>query len=402
MKRRIIKKMVVFWIAFFFVFSNRSFAAGAGTISQNESGINAEEMTSYNTEISPDNEGTSDDEIETDNNPNPTPNDNPDSNPDDNNPNEEGNNPENPDNNPETTDEIKVPTDDPTNPIISVLMPVTGDNDPFNFFIDPNNILYNSFHDREDIYVEENANLLFINRTGDVLGLSGLSDKLSIVNQSTVPVEVTVTARVENLSGINLLDNSDFGDSKECDLYLALVDEDGDEIPLNSDGEIVFKATLEKAPLEAYAYVLDPETGEYRYSYQFGEVDFDTYSFGLKGNCNKEGDWANVPSNPKVVLTWEFEPIIEVNLDSGIITMDLPSPKPVLPDNDPEKKPDEDNPDVINEESPDTPQDNPDVINEDNPDTPQDTPDVINEDNPDTPQDNPDVINEDNPDTTIS
>ncbi len=207
---------------------------------------------------------------------------------------------------------IAVETDAPETDIYSVILPVVEDKDPFNFFIDPKNILYNSFKDSDEVTVEEGANLLFINRTEEKVGLSGNSDKLSIINQSTMPVDVTITATIENIEGINLVQTEDFGDSEECDLYLALTDENGNEIPLSKEGEVTLTVRLDKAPIEAYAYVLDEESGEYRYAYQMLEdIVFSSYSVGIKGSANKEGDWTIPTGKPKVQVSWHVEPVKE-------------------------------------------------------------------------------------------
>ena len=194
--------------------------------------------------------------------------------------------------------------------IVSVILPVIEDRDPFSFFIDPKNILYNSYIDSEDVFVEEGANLLFINHGGDWKGLSSRSDMLNIVNQSTVPVNITITARIDGFGGISLVDTDNFEGSESCDMYLALVDDEGNEIPLSADGEISLTVRLDRAPLEAYAYEYDEQSGEYRYSYQFGDIRFDSYSFGLRGACNTDGDWSAISGRPRVSVSWNVEPIM--------------------------------------------------------------------------------------------
>ncbi len=203
-----------------------------------------------------------------------------------------------------------VPMENPVRDIVSVVLPIVEDRDVFSFFIDPHNFLYNSFANSEDITVEEGANLLFINRSDDRVGLSSVSDRLSIINQSTVPVDVTITATLNSIDGINLMQSSDFADRQTCDLYLALVDDEGNEQAIAEDGTASVTVRLDKAPLEAYAYEYDEESGEYRYAYQCREIAFDTYSFGLKGACNKEGNWSLLSGQPKVLISWNVEPVM--------------------------------------------------------------------------------------------
>lgn len=123
-------------------------------------------------------------------------------------------------------------------------------------------------------------------------------------------MEVTITAKLENAGEIFVRQDKAFGDRDSCDLYLALVDNEGNEQPLSADGEVSVKVTLERAPLDAYAYVLCEDTEEYRYVSQAEEVDFDTYSFGLTGACNEKGDWADISGRPHVTISWNVEPVV--------------------------------------------------------------------------------------------
>ena len=181
--------------------------------------------------------------------------------------------------------------------IVSVVLPVVEDSDPFSFFIDPLNILYNSFEDSDEVTVEEGTNLLFINRQSDKFALSSRSDMLTITNQSTVPVDVTLIAKIDNLDSINMMQTSDFGESDACDLYLALVDDEGNEQPLSETGEVSITVRLDQ--------LTDSESG----------AIYDSYSFGLKGACNKDGDWSKLSCSPYISVTWNVEPVLSDNED---------------------------------------------------------------------------------------
>lgn len=181
--------------------------------------------------------------------------------------------------------------------IVSVVLPVVEDSDPFSFFIDPLNILYNSFEDSDEVTVEEGTNLLFINRQSDKFALSSRSDMLTITNQSTVPVDVTLIAKIDNLDSINMMQTSDFGESDACDLYIALVDDEGNEQPLSETGEVSITVRLDQ--------LTDSESG----------AIYDSYSFGLKGACNKDGDWSKLSCSPYISVTWNVEPVLSDNED---------------------------------------------------------------------------------------
>ena len=204
---------------------------------------------------------------------------------------------------------VTVPT--VSSELISVELPMIEERNPFNFFIDPLHIFYNTFSNSGgDITVEEDTCLLFYNRDESGDALSSRSDSLEIINRSTVPIEVTITAKIENADGIAVVQNKDFADRSSCDLYLALVDNEGNEQPLSVDGEVSIAVYLDRAPLDAYAYVLNKDTGEYQYVCQSEDVAFDTYSFGLMGACNEKGDWANISSRPHVTISWNVEPVV--------------------------------------------------------------------------------------------
>lgn len=123
-------------------------------------------------------------------------------------------------------------------------------------------------------------------------------------------MEVTITAKIENVDGITVMQEEAFEDRDSCDLYLALVDSDGNEQPLSEDGEVSVTVELDRAPLDAYAYMLDEDTGEYQYACRLADAAFDTYSFGLKGACNEKGDWTGISGNPHVTISWNVEHVV--------------------------------------------------------------------------------------------
>ena len=206
---------------------------------------------------------------------------------------------------------VTVPVEKNETEIVSVVLPIVEDNNILNFFIDPQNFLFSVYANTPNVYVEEGANLLFVRRADDNYYLGCESDKLSVINKSTVPIVVTVTARFEGVNGLSLVEYNDFSHSTDCEMYLALIDDEGNELSLSEDGEVSFEIELDRAPLEAYAYEYDEATGVYRYACEMREIEFPTYSFGLKGSCNKDGEWYNITGKPEVLLSWNVVPLIE-------------------------------------------------------------------------------------------
>ena len=39
-----------------------------------------------------------------------------------------------------------------------------------------------------------------------------------------------------------------------------------------------------------------------------GDDYFDTYAFGLLGDCNESEAWAGISESPRVTVTWKVEP----------------------------------------------------------------------------------------------
>lgn len=210
----------------------------------------------------------------------------------------------------DSVSKVQVPLNEE---IYSVLFPVINEEgpSPFDFIIDPQNMLFKM---GTSAYgggtVEEGANILFYNHDGEY-GFSSHSDGLKVYNRSTVPVAITISARMTRIDGIELVDSPDFEDADSCQLYMALVDDDGNEIPLKEDIEVSHTVEMRKAPDNAYCYSYDEESASYRFGLSTDpkNIDFDSYSFGLTGSCNPKGNWWEIRKRPRVVVNWKVEPL---------------------------------------------------------------------------------------------
>ena len=162
---------------------------------------------------------------------------------------------------------------------ISVKYPIAAEAEgsPFDFFIDPCGLIDGTEAMRYGRgCVEEGATLLFHNREGEY-DFSKESDKLTI--QTREPVEITVSAYLSELGELSVMEDRDFSGSDVCGMYLALVDDRGNEQPLSADGEASLSLSLEPG----------------------------SYSFGLSGACNPDADWQEMSIRPKVTVTWCVE-----------------------------------------------------------------------------------------------
>lgn len=195
--------------------------------------------------------------------------------------------------------------------IISVDLPTVGDESPFDFYIDPQGLLYDTGAVRHGGgVVEEGAYLLFHNHDDSAYDFSRYSDRLSVTNRSTVPVNVKITARISDLGDLRMDQDGDFYDEDDPAIFLAIVDDEGNEQVLSEDGEVSVEIELSRAPSEAYTYRYDESSDSYEYVYQNdGDISFDSYSFGLRGECNANADWRGVSAYPRVMVTWTVDPI---------------------------------------------------------------------------------------------
>ena len=210
-----------------------------------------------------------------------------------------------------STDSVTLPTSDEE--IVSVILPTEASESPIDFCIDPQGLIFETDAAKYGGgTVEEGANILFHNHKSDEYDFSSKSDPFKITNQSTVPVDVTITAHIDDLGSITMADSRDFPEDQAV-IYLALLDDDGNEVPLSADEDISLTVNMRAASMRAYAYVYDEDAGEYRYGYLVNPGDdyFDTYSFGLVGDCNESDAWEEISESPKVTATWKVEPVMD-------------------------------------------------------------------------------------------
>lgn len=217
---------------------------------------------------------------------------------------------------------IMLPTQVVGNDVVSMSLPIVSDSETsvFDFILDPQGLLYSTDAVRYGGgTVEEGATLLFYNKEGDY-NFSHHSDWLTVTNRSTVPVRVTITAQVTDLGDIRLVESADFAESTEPDIYLAIVDDQGNIQPLSDDGQASVSLEMDAAPENTYVFRLDEETHTYQYGMSMdpNRIDFDTYSFGLIGACNANAEWQNISVHPTITVTWCVEPIMPEQEDGFV------------------------------------------------------------------------------------
>ena len=166
----------------------------------------------------------------------------------------------------------------------SVILPtvnVEGDS-PLDFIMDPYSLIEASDAARyggRDF--EKGATLYFENAVGEY-DFSSISDKFTVTNGDVDALYVTVTAKIENLGNIVVTDDISFGEAKSASIYLAIVDNKGNEIPFSAEGEACISVMVDNSASGIY-------------------------EFGLKGSCNPKGNWKEVTATPKLTLTWRID-----------------------------------------------------------------------------------------------
>ena len=192
---------------------------------------------------------------------------------------------------PSTTEQSVTEISEHKEPVVSVIFPSLPEEgeSPLDFLIDPEQLIYLT---DAAAYgggrVDSGATILFRNHDRDY-DFSRYSDRFEVLNQSEVPVKVTVTAQITNLGEIEMVGSPYTWDEEACQMYMAVVDNEGHERPLIEDGTVKIEVEM---------------------------AEVDQYSFGLVGHCNPLGRWQEIYVGPRVTLTWDMEPIIPEELET--------------------------------------------------------------------------------------
>ena len=128
---------------------------------------------------------------------------------------------------------------EPPEDVFSVMLPTFDSETSLNFSIDPEHLIEATGAARYGGgTVEPGATLLFRNSAGEY-DFSSRSDTLTVENTSGVPVRVTVMARIEEQRGdLRMSAYDTFPDTEVASIYMAMVDDQGDELPIPEGKEI--------------------------------------------------------------------------------------------------------------------------------------------------------------------
>lgn len=197
--------------------------------------------------------------------------------------------------------------------IFDVVMPVVSEEKSvFNYIIDPTGVIEDTDAAKygPDADFETGQTLFFYVSGGNSSGKNYAheSEKLTVENKGSVDVAVSVTAKVNAVSGITMVDSADDVSSGNAKLYLGFVDDENVTTAKGIKTEVTATATVSGADADDFdiKYVTDGNGGgHYEKELSSSASTFDSYSFWLEGACSADGwgDLANV-TLPDVSVVW--------------------------------------------------------------------------------------------------
>lgn len=196
--------------------------------------------------------------------------------------------------------------------VYQVILP-TDVNGVFDFVMDPQRLIgeTNAAIYGDKTY-EKGATVFFHRSDGQTADeYSSSSDHVTIINRSTIPVDVLVNVDIslDSLGNITMAKDRGFVNDTSASLYMALTDGEH-TVPIGKEGSYI-QTTIPAAPKNAFEYNYDPECGEYGYRLKddLSGVQFPEYSFQLTGAANEKGDWSTVKNVALLVnVAWEVRP----------------------------------------------------------------------------------------------
>lgn len=191
--------------------------------------------------------------------------------------------------------------------VVSVVLPsIAVDDTTFDFILDPEGLIDATSAARYNSATFGTGTLFFANTNedGDVTGYSNASDALTVINKSSIPVDVSLSAAVTDATGITLTDDSTFADDTSASVYLAITD-GTNTVPITDAGASV-STQIDAAPTGSYKVQWNSTDEKYEFVLaDEANTEFAEYSFQLTGASNTAGDWSGLEEvAPSVEVVW--------------------------------------------------------------------------------------------------
>ncbi|WP_026516630.1 hypothetical protein [Butyrivibrio sp. MC2021] len=198
--------------------------------------------------------------------------------------------------------------------VTRIEFPIIENNEIFDFIMDPMGLVFlTNAAKYGGGNVQESATILFRNTDSEYL-FSDTSDYLTFRNKGNVPVKVTVKATIINEGNLEVTSDKSFSGMSDPAIYLALTDNEGNEIPLSAEGETTIETVL-NGSLQGGVYKWNSETGSYEFTESENHNNSGAYHFALTGACNKEGNWGKVSARPTVKVCWSARTLDDEDID---------------------------------------------------------------------------------------
>lgn len=217
--------------------------------------------------------------------------------------------------------------------VVSVVLPsIAVDDTTFDFILDPEGLIAATGAARYSATFGTGT-LFFANTNedGDVTGYSNASDALTVINKSSIPVDVSLSAAVTDATGITLTDDSTFADDTSASVYLAITD-GTNTVPITDAGASV-STQIDAAPTGSYEVQWNSTDEKYEFVLaDEANTEFAEYSFQLTGASNTAGDWSGLEEvAPSVEVVWNvaahsdsYLSATSVTSSANTITLSLP------------------------------------------------------------------------------
>lgn len=210
--------------------------------------------------------------------------------------------------------------------VTRIEFPIIENNNLFDFIMDPMGLVYMTNAAKYGGgNVEEGATVLFKNTGGDNL-FSDTSDYLTFRNKGNTPVEVVIKATITNTGNLEMTSDKTFANVAGPALYLALVDTNGNEIPLSPAGETTIDTVLEGSLQDTSVYRWNYETHSYELTDSAGAEEAGAYHFALTGACNADANWSRVDARPTVKVSWSARALNEEETEKEDTSSDNTEP----------------------------------------------------------------------------
>lgn len=189
--------------------------------------------------------------------------------------------------------------------VFAVVLPTVPVNDTtFDFILDPEGLIASTSAAAHSGKTFESGATLFFANADASTDYSSSSVGLTVVNKSTMSVDVKLTAAISNANGITLTDDNTFAGDTSASLYLALTD--GTNTSAIGKSGCTLTAEVAGAPAGAYKINYNATDEVYEYILDSGaSPTFEELTFNLTGASNKNGDWSGLTAvKPSVDVAW--------------------------------------------------------------------------------------------------